>query len=300
MTARAWGLFAAVAVLWGVPYLFIGLALRDLGAMTVVAGRVVIGAMVLVPVVAWWCRPWPSLRGRWGRLVVVAVVEVAVPFTLIALGELTVASGPTGVIIATEPLFVLLIAWALRDRDRDRVPTRAWWGLAVGFTGVVALVGFSGAGAGVPLIVGAAASYALGAVLVGRWFADLPGLVVAAVMLLIAAVPCTVLAMLLDPAPSASVTAITAVVVLGAACTAVGFASFFALIASAGAARAALITYAAPVVATIAGAVVLDETVTLATLAAIALVLAGAVLATHRPDPTPGHRASEPAPEPGL
>lgn len=294
MTARAWGLFAAVAVLWGVPYLFIGFALRDLGAMTVVAGRVMIGAIVLVPVVAWWCRPWPSLRGRWARLVVVAVVEVAIPFTLIAIGELTVASGSTGVIIATEPLFVLLIAWALGDRDR--VPTRAWWGLAVGFTGVVALVGFSGAGAGVPLIVGAAASYALGAVLVGRWFADLPGLVVAAVMLLVAAAPCTVLAVLFDPAPSASLTAIMAVVVLGAACTAAGFASFFALIASAGAARAALITYAAPVVATIAGAVVLDEPVTLATVAAIALVLAGAVLATHRSNPAPGHWAPATAP----
>lgn len=296
MTARAWGLFVVVAVLWGVPYLFIGLALRDLGAMTVVAGRVVIGALVLVPVVAWWCRPWPSLRGRWGRVVVVAVVEVAIPFTLIALGELTVASGPTGVIIATEPLFVLLIVRVLGDRDR--VPTRAWWGLVVGFAGVVALVGFSGAGAGVPLVLGAAASYALGAVLVGRWFADLPGLVVAAVMLLIAAVPCTVLAVLFDPAPSASSTAITAVLVLGAACTAAGFASFFALIASAGAARAALITYAAPVVATIAGAVVLDERVTPATIAAIALVLVGAVLATHRADPAKGHQV--PTSRPGA
>jgi drug/metabolite transporter (DMT)-like permease len=144
--------------------------------------------------------------------------------------------------------------------------------------------------------VGAAASYALGAVLVGRWFADLPGLVVAAVMLLIAAVPCTVLAVLFDPAPSASATAITAVVVLGAACTAAGFASFFALIASTGPARAALITYAAPVVATVAGAVVLDEPVTLATAAAIALVLAGAVLAAHRSDPAPGHRVTAATP----
>lgn len=279
MSRRGWVLFATVSVLWGIPYLFIKTALEDLGPVSVAAARVVLGAAALL---AFVLRPtWPRvLARRWWRLVILALVEVMVPFTLIAVGELTVSSAVTGVLIAAEPLFVAVLA--LRLARSERLRPRGWLGLGVGFLGVVVLLGVQGAGAGTPLILLAALSYALGALLVGRWFHDVPALTVVGAMLLVASGPLVVLAALLEPAPTLTGQAVGSVLVLGFVCTAGGFTAFFALINQAGPTRAALITYAAPIVAVSAGVAVLHEALTLRTLAGAALILTGAALVTHR------------------
>lgn len=286
MTARAWALFAAVSLLWGVPYLFIGVALDEgLGPFTIVAGRVALGALVLLP---------PALRGglthllrtRWRQLGVLAAVEVVVPFLLITVGQQTVSSAVTGVLIATVPMFVLL--FGLRLGRTERLPWMGWTGLAAGFVGVVVLLGVQGAGSGVPLVVTAAACYGLGALLISRWFAGVPTLTVVAGMLVLAAPVLALaaageLAATSAPASAISATGLLALLVLGVACTAGGFSAFFALVAAAGPARAALITYVAPVVAVVAGALVLAEVVTARTVTGIALVLLGAAAAGYRP-----------------
>jgi drug/metabolite transporter (DMT)-like permease len=281
MTGRAWALFAVVATLWGVPYLFIGVALRHgVGPLSTAAGRVLLAAAVLAPF-ALRARGRALLRGRWRRLAVLAVVEVAVPFTLIPLGEQTVSSGLAGVLIATEPMFVLFAGLAPGSRGRPAPVALA--GLAVGFAGVVVLLGVEGSGPGAVAVVLAAACYGVGAVLVGRWFGDVAPVVVTAGLLALATPLLVVLALLVEPVPAPSWAGLSAVVVLGLLCTLAGFVAFFALIARAGPDRASLITYVAPVVAVVCGAALLAEPVGWRTLAGAALILVGAWLATRSP-----------------
>jgi drug/metabolite transporter (DMT)-like permease len=279
MGRRGWALFAAVSVFWGVPYLFIDVALREgIGPLSTAAGRVLLAVLVLAPF-ALRGQHRALLRGRVGRLLVLAVVEVVVPFSLIPLGEQTVSSGLAGVLIATEPLFVLMVGLVLRSRAK---PTpRALLGLAVGFGGVVVLLGVEDPGPGVALIVLAAAFYAVGAVLVGRWFGDVPALVVVAGMLALAAPVLIVLSLLVEPLPSTSWLGLSALAALGLVSTAAGFVAFFALINRAGPDRAALITYVAPVVAMIGGAVLLAEPVAARSLVGTGLIFVGAWLATQ-------------------
>ncbi|WP_030457217.1 DMT family transporter [Herbidospora cretacea] len=280
MSRRGLVLFLITCVLWGVPYLLISVALEGLGPVGVVAGRVALGALVLLPLA--WRRGLPRLlRERWRPLALLAVVEVAVPFTLIAVGERTVSSGLAGVLIATEPLFVL--ALGLFWGERERLTRGAWAGVALGFLGVVVLLGVAGAGAGALLILAASACYAVGAILMHRLFHDLPPLTVSAGMLALAAGPLLAVAALTEPEPQLTTRVVLAVLGLGVACTAGGFTAFFALIAIEGPARAAFITYVAPVVAVAAGVLLLSEPVTARTIIGTVLILAGAALAARRP-----------------
>jgi drug/metabolite transporter (DMT)-like permease len=290
MTGRAWALFATVALLWGIPYLFIGIALRHgVGPLHMAAGRVLLAAAVLAPF-ALRSRGRALLAGRWRRLGVLAVVEVVVPFSLIPLGEQTISSALAGVLIATEPMFVLFAGLLLRSRGRPTVA--ALVGLAVGFAGVVVLLGVEGSGPGAPAVVLAAACYGVGVVLVGRWFGDIAPTVVTAGLLALAAPVLLVLALLVEPLPVPSWPGLGAVAVLGLLCTLAGFVAFFGLVARAGPDRAALITYVAPVVAVVCGALLLAEPVGVRTVVGTALILVGAWLATRtRGGPTDEFRA---------
>lgn len=282
--ARAWALFAAVSVLWGVPYLFIGVALRSgFGPVSLAAARVVLAALVLTPIGLRRARR-ALLRGRGGRLAVLAVVEVVVPFVLIPVGEQTVPTGTAAVVIATEPLFVLVTGLVLGTRARPGMA--AVIGLLVGLGGVAVLSGVTGAGVGVVALVAAAACYAVGAVLISHWFGDVPALTVAAGMLAIAAPLLTAatagaVALGAEPPPAPTPAGLAAVAALGIGATAAGFVAFFTLVATSGPDHAALITYAAPVVAVACGALLLHEPLGPRTLLGAALVFAGAWSATR-------------------
>ncbi|MFD8093393.1 DMT family transporter [Streptomyces malaysiensis] len=279
MSRRGLLLFMITSVLWGVPYLLISVALEGMGPASVVAGRVALGALVLLPVA--WRHGLPRLLGeRWRPLLLLAVMEVAVPFTLIAVGERTVPSGLAGVLIATEPLFIL--ALGLFWGKRERLARGAWAGVALGFLGVVVLLGVGVAGAGALLVLAAAACYAVGALLLHRLFPDVPPLTVSAGMLTLAAGPLLAAAAIAEPAPQVTTRVLLAVLGLGVACTAGGFTAFFALIATEGPARAAFITYVAPVVAVASGVLLLSEPVTTRTITGTVLILAGAALAARR------------------
>lgn len=275
VTPRGWALFAAVSLLWGVPYLFISLALEGLGPAGVVAIRVALGALTLLPFA--WHRGLPHLLRREApRLAVLALVEVAVPFTLIATGERTVSSGLAGILVATEPLFILLLG--LGWMRAEPVAPGAWAGVGIGLAGVITLLGVSGAGPGTPLIISAAACYATGALLVRRWFPGAASITLTTAMLMLATPPLAALAAAAGPAPRISVRVVAAVLVLGLGCTAGGFTAFFALIAAGGPAKASFITYVAPLVAVGAGVIVQGEPVTPRTITGALLVLLAAAL----------------------
>lgn len=296
MTGRAWGWFGVVSVLWGIPYLLIAVALDDgLSPGAVAFLRVALAAALLVPLAVLTGR-LAHLRGRWPSVGLAALLGVALPFLLISIAERTVDSGLTGVLIATEPMFIAALTPALlRGAAGERLTPGRVAGLALGLAGVAALVGVDAGGAGVlggaALVLVASLSYAGAVITIARGLDGVPPLSVAAGALGVAAV-------LLAPAglPGLGVpsgTGLAAVGVLGVACTAAAFLAFFHLIALAGPGRASLITYAAPVVAVALGVALRDEPFTMLSAVGVIAVLAGSWLATRRAR-APGARSPRP------
>ncbi len=285
-------LFLAVSVLWGVPYLFNDIALRGVGPLWIAAGRTVIAAVALGPLLFRDGR-WRLLTRRWRPVVLIACVEVAVPFALIAVGQQHVASGTTGVLIALEPIFVAIIT--LLITRGTRLHLRGWLGLAIGIIGVSLLLGLDVTGPAAWLIVGAALSYAAGAVLISRLFADTDALTTTAAMIVTAAPILLLIACLTEPFRTPGPQAWGALLVLGLACSAAGFSTFFALIRRSGPTIASLTTYVAPIVALAAGVVVLGEKFTLLQALSCALILSGAALVMRRPRRSaPGRQEAAP------
>jgi drug/metabolite transporter (DMT)-like permease len=283
MSARAWVAFAAVSILWGIPYLFIKIAVDDDVAPVFLAWvRVVLGAGVLMAL-AWRLGLLSSLRGRWRWLIVFGVVEISIPFPLIAAGEQHVASSLAAIIIAAAPLFVALLA--LRFDHSERATGSRLAGMVIGLLGVVALVGIDVAGRsdellGALAILAAALCYAIGPMVLKRHFPDLDPRASMGAALVVAALVLTPAVLLDPPAEVPPAEAIIALGVLGIFCTAAAFAIYASLVSEVGAGRALVITYVAPVVAVTLGVAVLGERPGPGAVAGLLLILAGSWLAT--------------------
>jgi drug/metabolite transporter (DMT)-like permease len=283
VSARAWTAFALVSVLWGIPYLFISVAVdHGISPGFLAWSRVVLGAAVLLPI-AWRAGTLAGLRGHWRWVVVYAIFEIAIPFPLIALGEKHVSSSVAAILIAASPLLVAVLA-RIFDHS-DRVAGRRLAGLLLGFAGVIALVGVDSAGdadelLGTFAILIAAVGYAIGPMTLQARLASIDPPAIMGAALLVAAILLTPLAALTPPGGTVEGEAVAAILVLGILCTAAAFVLFGALVIEVGASRALVITYVAPVVALAAGIVVLDESPGLGTLLGLPLILAGSALAT--------------------
>jgi drug/metabolite transporter (DMT)-like permease len=290
MSRRGLVLFATMCVIWGIPYLLIRVAVRELTPATLVFARTGLAAALLLPIAAARGELKPLLR-VWPALVAYTVAELAIPWFLLARAETKLTSSLTGLLIAAVPLVGAAITSL--SRSHDRLDGRRWLGLLVGLAGVAALVGldFGNVGAVALLEVSVVAvGYALGPLILSRRLSDEPALGVVAVSLVLTAIVyAPVAAFELPPAwPAFKVTA--SVVTLAVVCTALAFLLFFALIAEVGPVRATVITYVNPAVAAVLGVAVLDERFTVGMGVGFALVLAGSVLATGRVtarEPTP-------------
>ena len=282
MSARAWGLFAAVSVIWGMPYLFIKIAVEEVSPSVVAWGRLALAAAVLLPV-AWRLGALRGLRERWRILAVFAGVEMAVPWPLIGYGEVHVSSSLTAILIAAVPLFVALIAIRFDHSERP-TPTRLV-GMLIGLGGVVALVGLDIGGRGDQLlgalaILFSAFLYAVGPMIVKRRLSDLDPLGPVAASLAIATLFVTPFALADAPGSVPSADTMASIAVLGLLCSALAFLLFFRLIAEVGPGRATVITYINPVVALALGVAILDESVTTGVAVGLLLILAGSWLST--------------------
>jgi drug/metabolite transporter (DMT)-like permease len=285
VSSRAWAMFAAVSLLWGIPYLFIKVALDDGVPPGFVAfARVALAAVVLLAL-ARRAGVLAGLRARWRWLALYALFEIAIPFPLIAFGEQRVSSSLAAILIATAPLIVALLA--LRFDAAERATGSRLVGLFVGLSGVVALVGVDVAGSGRELAgaaaVGlAACGYAAGPMILKRHLANLDARATMGASLAMAAVLLAPLAALDPPTAAAlSLEAVVALVVLGLVCTALAFVVMAMLVADVGPGRALVITYVNPVVAVALGVVVLGERPGPGALVGLALILAGSWLSTR-------------------
>ncbi|MGA4539506.1 DMT family transporter [Uniformispora flossi] len=298
MTRKAWILFAAMSVLWGTSYLFIKVAVDELSAPMVAASRTGIAALVLVPL-ALRRRAFDALRGRVPTVVLLAFTHVAGPFLLISYGEVHISSSLTALLIAAQPIIIALLALKLDATERVSGPRAV--GLAVGLGGVATLVGFDLTGdrlglLGAGMVLLATFGYACATLIVKRRLGDVAPLGLVASTMSISTAALLPLAVATAPTEVPSGKAIGSLLALGLVCTAVAFLAFYALIAEAGAGRAALITYLNPIVAVLLGVLVLGEALTPATAAGTALILAGSWLATRPAKPAAADSADPVAP----
>ena len=295
MTARAWLRFAAVSVVWGVPYFFIKVAVEAGVPPAFVAwSRVALGAAVLLPL-AWRRGALRGLAGRWPAVVAYTACEVAVPFLLIAAGEQHIASSLAAILIASMPLMVALLSVRLSPEDR---PTGLRLvGLVIGFGGVVALLGVDVAGRpgellGAVLVLVATLGYATAPIIVNRRLADLDPLGPIAASLAMATLLLAPAVLVSPPDEVPPGDALAALAVLGVVCTALGLVLFFQLIVEAGPSRASVITYVNPLVAVVLGVLVLDERVGAMSVVGLLAILGGSWLSTRgRPRRRPGRPA---------
>src|SRR3984957_1925386 len=270
MTRKAWIAFAAVSVIWGIPYLFIRIAVRH-------------GVPLVLLVLAWQAGTLKSLKGHWRWLAAYAVAEVTIPFPAIAFGETRISSSLAAIIVASVPLIGALLALRFDHSER---PTRLrFLGLLIGFAGVILLVGVDVAGSssallGTGAVLLGALGYSIGPMLIKH---RLQGVDVRAMMgasLAISAAILTPAAIVDAPSHPPTAGAIASVIVLGIVCTAAGLVILAVLVREAGTSRAMVITYINPVIAVALGVALLNERPGAGAVAGLLLILAGSYLST--------------------
>ncbi|HVB75010.1 MAG TPA: DMT family transporter [Ktedonobacteraceae bacterium] len=283
MTRKGWLLFIMMSVLWGIPYLFIKIAVQELDPIVVVCARVGIAAVVLLPV-AIQRGVLGKLRGRVLAIAALACVQIVGPFVLISYGEQHIASSLTSLLIAADPMLVAL--FALRFDPGERVTGLRLVGLLIGMVGVITLLGLDASGdgqrlLGAALVLLAAAGYAAGALLIKRpAIAALPSLGVVAVECTTATVVLLPLAATRLPGKMPGLGVIASLLVLGLLCTALAYLIFFALVAEVGASRATVITYVNPAISVLLGVTLLGESLNAVIIVGFLLIIAGSWLST--------------------
>lgn len=286
MTARGWLLFAAMSVIWGIPYLLIKIAVDGVSAPVLVFARTAIGAAVLIPL-ALSRAAWTPVLRSWKPVLVFAFFEIVAAWLMLSDAERHISSSLTGLLIAASPI-VAAVLDRLTGGER-RLGGKRIAGLAVGFAGVAVLAGpeiTGGSAWPVVEVLLVATCYAIAPLVAARHLADVPALPMTAACLGVAAVVYAGPAAATWPAEMPSTRVLLALATLAVVCTALAFIVFFALIREVGPTRALVFTYVNPAVALAAGVIVLDEPLTPWNLAGLALILGGSVLATRRSGPS--------------
>lgn len=290
MSRKGWLLFVALCVIWGVPYMFTSIAVRELSAPTLVFFRTLPAVLLLVPL-AWHRREFGPALQRWPWVLACAATELTVPWLLLSHAQKSISSSMTGLLIASVPLIGAVLYRVAGSHDP--LDARRTIGLVVGFVGVAALLGID-VGGGSPLaaaeVLVAACCYATGPLIISRWLSDIPSLGVVASTLTVTAAVYAIPAMRRLP-ESVSGETVAAVAGLAFIATALGFLLFFWLIAEVGPSRATVVTYINPLVAVLLGVMLLSEPFTLGIAVGLPLILVGSALGTAPSQKAPSRRA---------
>ena len=281
MTRRGLVLFALMSVIWGIPYLFIRVAVAEITPATLVLARTAIAAAILLPIALARVDLRPVLA-RWRWVVAFAAVEIAIPWVALGSAEQHLSSSLTGLLIAGVPL--VGTALALATGGADRLSRAGLLGLLIGLVGVAAIVGGDYATSDPTALLQIAivvVGYAVGPAILARRLGGLPTVGVMALSLALCAVVYVPIAAGQLPSALPSTNVIASIAILAVVCTAAAFLVFAALIDEIGPVRATVITYVNPAVAAVLGVLVLHENFSVAMGIGFALVILGSTLATR-------------------
>jgi drug/metabolite transporter (DMT)-like permease len=287
-TPTDWLIFLALGVMWGSSYLFIKLAVDSFGTFTLIMLRLLIGAAFLWVVVRVTATPLPRDRRAYRHLIVMAVINIVLPFSLITWAEQSVDSALAAILNSTVPLFVIVIAPAFLPDEPIRI--NGVVGLAIGFVGVVllvspGLVSADGNPAGELALLGSSLTYAIGNVYARRNVRGLAPLIPAVFQVTFALVMITALAVVFErPWETATPDAEAwfSVVWLGILGSGLAYLAYFRLLSRWGATRTALVAYLLPIVGIVLGFLVLQEPIDATLIAGTALVTCGVALVNGR------------------
>jgi drug/metabolite transporter (DMT)-like permease len=279
MSRRGWFFFGVVGAVWGIPYLLIKVAVRDVSPPELVFGRTFIGACILVPVAA-YRGELSRLRPYWRPLLLYTVVELAVPWLMLSDAERHLPSSLSGLLVAAVPFAGAVIG---RVTGLPPLGRKRLCGLAVGVVGVVVLLGLDLQGAHPVSLTEMAVvvvGYALGPNIAARKLAPAPSLAVVAASLGLCALAYLPWVVTHLPSHVPPAKPLWAVAGLGVVCTCLAFLAFFELIAEVGPSRAVVVTYVNPAIAVLLGVTVLNESFGWTAGLGFALILVGSYLST--------------------
>ena len=283
MDRRAWTLLLALAAIWGTSYMLIKIGLRDLSPGMVAWSRVALAAVILA-LVARLRGALPLPAGSWPLLAVLGAVQAAGPFMLIAAGQQEVSSSLAGILVASTPLFTALLA--IRIDHEERAEGLRLGGVLLGLAGVALLLGVDLGGTAGELVGGlmillASLGYAVGGFMVKHRMAGMPPTAIAAWVMVASTVLLAPVGLATLPEAVPGPGPLTAVAALGVVGTGIAFVFFYDLMTTVGPARTFIVTYLAPAFAVVYGAALLDEPLTISTVAALALIVGGSYLAAE-------------------
>ncbi len=279
-------LLLSVAGIWGASFMFIEVAVDELEPTVVMALRLVLATLVLLPFLLLQegaRRGIEELREAGWGLALLGLINTALPFTMIAWGQTHVNSSIAAIANAPVPIFVALLA--LKFKPEERVRGLRLVGILTGFVGVAVLAGFNPEGdwwtvAGTLVITAAALFYAMSNLFAQSRYSQTQPLVIVTGSSLTGALILLPLALVQLPGDVPSAKALASVAALGILGTAIALILYFRMLAAYGASRSSLVTYLIPLVAVVYGVTLLDEPLTANAIAGLFLVLGGVALGT--------------------
>jgi drug/metabolite transporter (DMT)-like permease len=287
MSRRNAILFILVGFLWGIPYLFIRVAVdpeTGFSPAIVVFIRVFIGALILIPISIYDKSLFATIKG-WKYIAVYALFEMVIPWILIGTAEQSISSGLAGLLVASVPIFSTIISSLYGDKSVWH--PRRLFGMAVGFLGVFLLVGiesFTGTSDPIAILMmlGASVGYAYAVIYITRKMPGVSGIAINGIAMAMTALFYSPALFVLWPDHKISSTAVYSVIALGIFSTGIAFAVFFTVMAEIGPTRASLVTYMNTAFAVVLGVLILSEPLTLGIIIGLPLVLIGSYLASRK------------------
>ena len=288
MSRRNLILFILAGFLWGIPYLFIRVAVdpeTGFSPAIVVFMRVFIGALILLPIAIYDKSFFIAIKG-WKFIAIYAFFEMVIPWILIGTAEQSISSGLAGLLVASVPIFSTI--FASLHGDKSVWHPRRLFGMAIGFLGVFALVGiesFTGSSdpISIVMVLAAAAAYAYAVIYITRQLPGVSGIAINGIAMAMTAIFYSPALVLLWPDRAIGNTAIYSVIALGVFSTGIAFAAFFTVLAEIGPTRASLVTYMNTAFAVVLGVIILSEPITVGIIVGLPLVLVGFYLASRKP-----------------
>lgn len=289
MSRKGWFLFSLVGLLWGIPYLFMKVAVEELSTPMIVFSRLLIGATLLIPL-AMREGSLKQALSYWRYILLYAVLEMVIPWSLITSSQRDLSSGVVALLVATVPIWATLFAHQTGDSTaahRIRII-----GIVIGLIGISLIVGIEsisdfGNFAALAQVLIASVSYAWAVNMITRKAPGVSGLAINGIAMTISSVIFAPFALMSRPESMPSLDVTLATLGLGILCSGMAFWIFFLVLAEIGPARASLVVYPNTAVAVVLGIIILSEPITLAILIGLPLVLIGSYFASRRPSAQP-------------
>jgi len=285
LSRRSLALFLFVGLLWGIPYMFMKVAIDTFTPSVIVFGRVIIGAAILIPIALKQGGLNQIIKG-WKYVIPYAAAEMIGPWYLISSAEKNISSGLAGLLVATVPIWATIFASI--NGDKTVWHNTRLFGLVFGFAGLVALVGIesitgNSSITSIAMVLLAAMLYAYAVNMITQKLPGVSGIALNGVAMAISALFFAPFAYVQWPKSAIPTNAVFSIIGLGVLCTALAFVIFFTVMADIGPARASLVTYINTAFAVLLGVIILSEPITLGIMVGLPMVLVGSYFASRKP-----------------